>query len=165
MCFDGSCTKTSASTGVWLHNIETNHAEGNSYKLNFQCTNNIAEYEALLLGLHLLRKLGAKRIVVHGDSELIIRQLKREYTAKHPRLRAYRDDTLDLLKTFDEYELTFVPRNQNMLANALAISASNNRRPCENKQHIIQEKYRPVVPNNQRYWQVFEGDKQIEEFL
>ena len=44
------------------------HAEVHSYRLNFQCTNNIAEYEALLLGLHLLKKSGAKRIKVHGDS-------------------------------------------------------------------------------------------------
>ena len=73
MNFDGSCTKNDAGAGIWIHNTENNHAEGHSYKLNFQCTNNIAKYEALLLGLNLLKKLGAKRIKVHGDSELIIR--------------------------------------------------------------------------------------------
>ena len=52
-----------------------------------------------------------------------------------------------------------------MLANALAISTSNCLRPYENKQHIIQEKYIPAVPDNQRYLQVFEGDKKIEDFL
>ena len=71
--FDGSCSKLSAGAGVWIHNTKTNHAEGHSYKLNFPCTNNIAEYEALLLGLQLLKKLGAKRIAVHGDSQLVIR--------------------------------------------------------------------------------------------
>ena len=68
MSFDGSCSKNGAGAGVWVHNTENNHAKGHSYRLNFQCTNNIAEYEALLLGLHLLKKLGAKRIIVHGDS-------------------------------------------------------------------------------------------------
>ena len=68
MSFDGSCSKTGAGAGIWVHNTENNHAEGHSYRLNFQCTNNIAEYEALLLGLHLLKKLGTKRITVHGDS-------------------------------------------------------------------------------------------------
>ena len=100
MSFDGSCSKISSGVGIWVHNTENNNVEGQSYKLNFQCTNNIAEYEALHLGLQLLKKLGAKRITVHGDSELVIRQINGEYTAKHPRLKAYRDDAIDLLKTF-----------------------------------------------------------------
>ena len=107
-----------------MHNTKNNHAKGHSYKLKFQCTNNITEYEALLLGLQLLKKLGAKRITIHGDSELVNRQIKGEYTAKKPRLKAYRDDSLDILKTFTEYDLTFVPRNQNILANDLAFAAS-----------------------------------------
>ena len=53
MIFDGYYSKNGAGVGIWVHNIENNHAEGHSYRLNFQCTNNIAEYEALLLGLHL----------------------------------------------------------------------------------------------------------------
>ena len=56
MSFDGSCSKTSAGAGIWVHNTENNHAKGHSYRLNFQCKNNIAEYEALLLGIHLLKK-------------------------------------------------------------------------------------------------------------
>ena len=110
-----------------------NNSKGNSYKLNFQCTNNIAEYEALLLGLQLLKKLGAKRISVHGDSELVIRQIKEEYLAKNLRLRSYRNDALDLLKTFQQYDLTFVPRNQNILANGLAFAANTCQKPHHNK--------------------------------
>jgi ribonuclease HI len=60
----------------------------------------MAEYEALILGLKVLKELGAKRIVVHGDSELIINQIKGIYQAKHPRLRAYRNLVLDLLENF-----------------------------------------------------------------
>ena len=85
MNFNGSCNKTSAGVGIWIHSIN----QGYSYKLDFPCTNNIVEYEALLLGLHLLKKLEAKRISVLGDSELIIRQIKGEYSAKNPRLREY----------------------------------------------------------------------------
>ena len=91
--------------------------------MNFQCTNNIAEYEALLLGLQLIKKLGSKRISFHGDSDLVLRQIKGEYSAKLPRLRAYRNDALDLLKIFKEYDLAFFPRNQNILYNGLAFVA------------------------------------------
>lgn len=133
MNFDGSCTKRNAGAGIWIHNTENNHTEGYSYRLKFQCLNNIAEYESLILGLHLLKKLGAKRIKVHGDSELIVRQVNGEYSAKHPRLRAYRNDVMDLLKTFEESQLIFVPREKNILAHSLAFVARTCLTPFETK--------------------------------
>lgn len=115
--FDGPFRKASSGESVWVSNSGNNHAERHSYKLNFHCTNNIVEYEVLLLGLELLKKLCAKIIVVHGDSELIVRQIKGEYAAKHPRLRAYRNVVLDFLGTFKEYDLVVIPKNNNVLAN------------------------------------------------
>jgi len=50
-----------------------------SYKLSFDCTNNMVEYEVMILGLRVLKELGAKRIAVHGDSKLIINQVKGIY--------------------------------------------------------------------------------------
>ena len=58
-----------------------------------------------------MKKLGAKRIYVHGDSELIIKQIKGEYFAKHHRLRAYIISMLDFQHTFVEYDLVVIPRN------------------------------------------------------
>ena len=43
-----------------------------SYKLIFECSNNVAEYEDLLLGLHALKDLGAKRVQIFGDSKLVV---------------------------------------------------------------------------------------------
>jgi ribonuclease HI len=43
-----------------------------SYKFSFDYTNNMVEYEALILGLNTLKELGARSIVVHGDSGLVI---------------------------------------------------------------------------------------------
>ena len=40
---------------------------------------NVAEYEALLLGLHALKDLGAKRVQIFGDSELVINQVSDNY--------------------------------------------------------------------------------------
>lgn len=70
--FDVSVNKLGAEVGVWIHNRQTNHAEGHAYRLNFKCTNNMAEYEALLLGLKLIRNLGASKVSILGDSGLII---------------------------------------------------------------------------------------------
>jgi hypothetical protein len=60
MDFNGAMSKEGARAGVWLHNHKSRYSESHYYKLNFQCTNNVVEYEALMLGLKLLRKVGAK---------------------------------------------------------------------------------------------------------
>lgn len=101
MTFGSSCGRTSSGVGVWLYNLKTNQGEGHSYKFNFLCTNNIEEYEALLLGLKFLKTLGARRISVLGNSKLIIKQIKGQYSAKHPRLREYMIAMIYFLKTFE----------------------------------------------------------------
>jgi ribonuclease HI len=73
----------------------------------------MVEYEALVLELETLKEMGAKRIVVHGDSELIINQIKDIYQEKHPRSRAYRNIVLDILEQFPEYNLSVIPRGKN----------------------------------------------------
>jgi hypothetical protein len=87
MDFDGAVSKEGVGDRFWLHKHRSGYSENHSYKQDFQCTNNVVEYEALMLGLKLLKKVGVKQIMVRGDSELIIKQIKGEYAAKHPRLR------------------------------------------------------------------------------
>ena len=50
-----------------------------SYKIDFDCTNNEAEYEAMILAIMALKELQVKRVVLHGDSKLIIKQMTGEY--------------------------------------------------------------------------------------
>ena len=71
--FYGPVNKLGAGAGVWIHNMEKNHAEGHAFRLNFKCTNNMAEYEALILGLQIVRNSGAKRVSIMGDSNLIVK--------------------------------------------------------------------------------------------
>jgi ribonuclease HI len=90
MSFDGVVSKEGVGVDIWVSPPEVG-TKLCSYKLVFECTNNMAEYEALILGLKVLKELGAKKIAVHGDSELVINQVKGIYQEKHPRLRAYRN--------------------------------------------------------------------------
>jgi hypothetical protein len=71
MSFDGAASREGAGAGVWI-NLPKIGTKLFSYKLSFDCTNNMAEYKALILGLKTLKELGARRIVVHGDFELVI---------------------------------------------------------------------------------------------
>ena len=151
MSFDGSCGKAGSGDGVQIHNAN----KGYSYKLDFQCTNNIAEYEALLLGLHLLKDLVAKKISAQGDSELVIKKIKGDHSTKNPRLTEYRNATLDLLKTFEKYQLTFIPRAQNYLFNELAFATNNCQIPHATEQYTVKVKDWPTMPNNINHWQVF----------
>jgi ribonuclease HI len=166
MEFDRALRKEGVGEGVWLHNHKSRYLENNSYKLNFQCTNNIAEYEALMLILKLLKKVGAKQIMVRGDSELIIKQIKGEYVEKHPRLRAYRNAILDALKCFTEVDLQVMTRGHNILVDGLATLATTCNIPFRStRPYMVEVKCRLTVPNNIRYWQVFGNDDQIEDFL
>ena len=70
--FDGSVNKLGAGAGVWMHNMQNDHAECHAYRLNFKCTNNMAEYESLFLGLKLVKNLGATKVSILGDLDLII---------------------------------------------------------------------------------------------
>jgi ribonuclease HI len=151
MDFDGAVSKGEGA-GAWLHNHRNMYSDNHSYKLNFQCTNNIAKYEALMLGLKLLKKVGAKQIMVRGDFELIIKQIKGEYVAKHPRLRAYMNVVLDALKCFNEVDLQTMPRGHNILADGLATSAASCKIPFRQTcPYTVEVKCRPTVPDNIRY--------------
>lgn len=50
----------------------------------------MAKYEALLLGLKLLKKLGVTRVSILGDSDLIIQQIKGKFLTNDNRLKEYR---------------------------------------------------------------------------
>ena len=123
MYFDGSVAKVGTSAGVYIiHPIK--YFKALSYKLTFECTNNVAEYEALLLGLHALKDMGAQRIRVLGDSELVINQVNDSYQTRHPRMRAYRNEVWDMIGNFfTERTIKVVPRYENTVVDSLAVAA------------------------------------------
>ena len=86
MYFDRSISKQRASAGVGII-FPNRDFKVYSFKLTFECTNNVAEYEVLLLGLNALEDLKAKIIDVFGDYELVVNEVNYIYQTKHPRMR------------------------------------------------------------------------------
>ncbi|MBN1595060.1 ribonuclease HI family protein [candidate division FCPU426 bacterium] len=82
-------------------------------------TNNVAEYEGLLLGLGLAQAHGVRNIHLRLDSELVVRQLLGEYKVKHPALRPLWQKAQTLLKAFAGREIRHVPREENSAADRL----------------------------------------------
>jgi ribonuclease HI len=86
-------------------------------------TNNVAEYEALLLGLRAARELGATQVEVIGDSELIAKQVTGAYKVKHEGLAPLHRAALEALGAFESWSLRTVPRARNAHADALVNTA------------------------------------------
>lgn len=83
-------------------------------------SNNVAEYRALLAGLHAALARGIRLLVVKSDSELMIKQLQGEYAMKSAILRPLYREALELLKRFKEVRLFHVRREANQHADRLA---------------------------------------------
>jgi ribonuclease HI len=82
-------------------------------------TNNVAEYRALLLGIGRAAELGAGRLELIGDSELIVRQVKGEYKVKEPALRDLHRQVREALEGFDRWSIRHVRREENAEADRL----------------------------------------------
>jgi len=83
-------------------------------------TNNVAEYEGLLMGLDAILQLGRKKIRVQSDSQLLVRQLNGEYRVKDEKLKLLYQRALALLRQFDTYRILHVYREMNKIADRLA---------------------------------------------
>ena len=93
-------------------------------KLNFEATNNMAEYKACIARMKAFRKLGVKEAEVFGDSTLVIAQAQKLWKVKEEHLKPYQQYLEDLTKTFDKIEYTIIPRAHNQFADSLATLAS-----------------------------------------
>jgi ribonuclease HI len=86
-------------------------------------TNNVAEYQALLLGIELAEAHGASELELVGDSELIVRQVSGEYRVKDAVLRQLNDRVQAALRRFDRWSIRHVRRDENADADALVNAA------------------------------------------
>ena len=90
MNFDGAHSRARKGAGVVITSPK-GKIFNFAYKLEFEETNNVVEYEALLLGLETAKDMGIKMLSISGDSDLIILQVKNEFACKCKRLKTYRN--------------------------------------------------------------------------
>ncbi|MCX5844940.1 MAG: ribonuclease HI family protein [Deltaproteobacteria bacterium] len=87
------------------------------------CTNNIAEYRALILGLEEALKRRCRRLHIFLDSELLVNQINGTYKVKNENLKVLMHDVKKLLSQFDSYTVEHVARSKNHIADRLANEA------------------------------------------
>jgi len=85
-----------------------------------EATNNVAEYEALLLALREAAKLKPARVTIRSDSELLVRQIEGRYRVRHPRLVQLHLQARELMRALPALEIVHVRREENARADALA---------------------------------------------
>ena len=93
-----------------------------AFRLEFEASNNVAEYEALLPGLQTTKFMGIKMLNIKGDLDLVFLQNKNPYQCKNDRLRKYRNSIWDTMEWFDALNIQKIPREMNGLADKLAVA-------------------------------------------
>ena len=85
-----------------------------------QHTNNVAEWHAACEALRAARELQAARVEVSSDSKLVVEQLMGRWQVKHAHLRPYCATARELAKGFEHFEIKWVRREDNKVADGLA---------------------------------------------
>jgi len=118
---DGACSGNpgDAAVGIVIRD-KTNSFEEKISKYIGVGTNNIAEYSALLLGLERALGLGARKVVIRSDSELLVKQLRGDYKVKNENLAVLYGKAVNLLQKFSAFTIEHVRREFNKEADLLA---------------------------------------------
>ena len=127
MYFDGAFSQHGAGASAVLIS-PTQDKRYYAVQLCFQhgekVSNNIAEYEGLIVGLKAAAALGVKRLIIKGDSQLLINFSNKVYEPKDEHMEAYLAEVRRIEKQFCGLELQHVPRGTNQEADDITRRAS-----------------------------------------
>jgi ribonuclease HI len=119
MYFDGSLKLGGAGAGILLISPDGKQLKY-VLQIKWQATNNEAEYEALIHGLKVATSLGIKRLLVYGDSAIIVNQVNKDWDCTKENMGAYCMEVRKLEKNFQGLEILHVLRDSNVAADILA---------------------------------------------
>jgi ribonuclease HI len=164
--FDGSKSREGAGVGCVLID-PTGNKTFIACRLEFECTNNTTEYEALLQGLRKALDMDVQNLVVFGDSEIVVKQVRNAIHCLSPHLKNYQTEVWGLMHKFLAFNINSIPRMSNSEADLLANVASKLL-PAEGlspNAFSVELLFRPSIPDNITNWRVFDDDQQIINFL
>jgi ribonuclease HI len=121
---DGACRGNPGygGAGVVLTD-ERGNIVGTTGKFLGLCTNNLAEYQALIIGLEEAMKRRCRRLHIFLDSELLVKQINGSYRVKNDKLKILIGDVRRLLASFDGYVIEHIRRDKNQAADKIANQA------------------------------------------
>lgn len=123
---DGGSRGNPGPSGIGVVILDSNKKKIKEvFKYIGEATNNVAEYTALVSGLKEALALKATDIVIYMDSELLAKQLNGEYKVKDVNMKTFFDESLDLFKNFNSFEVKHIERAKNKEADKLVNKAIN----------------------------------------
>ncbi|XP_015949005.1 uncharacterized protein LOC107473924 [Arachis duranensis] len=133
--FDGASNQTFEGAGIILEN-SVGVAYEQSIRFEFLISNNQAEYEALIGGLILAKEVGASKVEVSSDSQIVTSQINGNYQARDTLLQKYLEKVKELCKSFEEVIIQHVLRERKARADLLSKLAST--KPGTGNMSLIQ---------------------------
>jgi ribonuclease HI len=164
--FDGSKSREGAGTGCVLID-PTGNKTFISIQLEFECTNNTTEYEALLQGLKKALDMDVQNLVVFGDSEIVVKHIRNIIHCLSPHMKNYQTEIWGLMQKFLAFNINSIPRMSNSEDDFLANVASKLL-PTEGlspNTFSIELLFMQSISDNITNWRVFDDDQQIINFL
>lgn len=120
---DGASQGNPGHSGIGVILLESGQAIKNISRYIGNATNNVAEYTALIYGLEEALFSRAEQIIINTDSELLCKQITKDYKVKSPSLLGLYNQALHLLGGFKKFSIRHIPREQNKGADKLATKA------------------------------------------
>ncbi len=121
---DGACRGNPGAGGIGaVFKDETGNVLGTLKGYIGSCTNNEAEYRALIAGLKEAVRRGYSGLQIFMDSELVVKQINGEYRVKSRHLLPYVSEVRRLLQAIGAYRVSHIDRSENRLADQLANEA------------------------------------------
>ena len=114
-----------------------------SLRLSFSVTNNEAEYEALLMGMIMVQKMGGKALKVFSDSKLVVGQVRGDLEARDSRMQEYLCKIRSVQENFEVFDLSHIPRSGNTHADSLATLATSSTQDLP-RVVLVEDLYTPT---------------------
>jgi ribonuclease HI len=146
MYFDGSMKLQGAGAGI-LFIAPGGEQLKYALQLLFLASNNVAEYEALIHGLNIAISLGIKRLMVYGDSLVVISQINKEWDCSNDSMGKYCTAVQKLEDKFEGLEFHHVERDRNAMTDALSKLGSSRTQVPPGV--FVQEVTRPSISSDQ----------------
>ena len=121
---DGAANQRGSGVGLVMVSPERITIE-KSLRLNFSATNNEADYEALLIGMMMVQKIGGKAVKVFSDSKLVVGQVRGDLEVRDSRMQEYLCQIRSIQENFEVFDLSHIPRSGNTHTNSLATLATS----------------------------------------
>ena len=122
---DGAANQKGSGVGLVLVSPKKITIE-KSLRLGFSTMNNEAEYEALLMGMAMVQKMGEKAVEAFSNSRLVVDQVKGKFGAKDEIMRGYLSQVRHLQSSFESFNLLHISRSGNTHADSLATLATSS---------------------------------------